>query len=125
MNARFSSFLLLACMIAAAGCAPKADPRKPVEEVRAEAAAMNMRQLESAARSYAKAAKARRDKLSKATEELKKLPPKDLLSEKSRAARERASALGTEAGELMARHQIYVQKLGEIGGNPDKVKIPE
>lgn len=119
------SAALIFSMMVLAGCGPKADARKPVEQVQAEAAGMKVSQLESAAKAYARAVQAKRGELEKVTEELKKLPPKDLLSEKSHAIRERASALGTEAGELIKRYDIYARRLKELGGDVSKVKIPE
>lgn len=107
------------------GCAKKADPHKPIEQVKSEAQSMSVKDLEQTAQAYARAVNVKKSELGKVTEELKKLSPKDLLSEKSKAIKAQASAIGSEIGELTGRYEIYARKFAEKGGDLSRIKITE
>lgn len=126
MRLSLTSFVILMIAVSAAtGCGKKADAHKPVQQVRAEAEKMSVSDLQKTARAYAEAVRAKKSELAKVTEDLKKLSPKDLLSEKSKTIKDKASALGDEIGELTGRYEIYARKFTEKGGDVTKIKIAE
>ncbi len=84
---------------------------------------MSASDLEKTAQAYAKEISVKKTELGKVTEELKKLSPKDLLSEKSQSIKERASRIGSEVGELTGRYDVYVRRFAEKGGDLSRIKI--
>lgn len=115
--------VLLTLIFCVCGCGKKADLHKPIEQVKAEAQSMSASDLEKTARAYAKEITAKKTELGKVTEELKKLSPKDLLSEKSKSIKERASRVGSEIGELTGRYDVYARKFAEKGGDLSRISI--
>ncbi len=126
MKRQVQFFAVLALAVfAAAGCGKKADAHKPIEQVQAEAQKMSASDLQGTAQAYAKAITAKKSELDKVTDELKKLSPKDLLSEKSKSIKERISSVSNEAGELSKRYEIYAREFQQKGGDLSKIKIAE
>lgn len=123
-NIQFLAILVLAAF-AAAGCGKKADAHKPIEQVQAEAQKMSASDLQSTAQAYAKEITAKKSELNKVTDELKKLSPKDLLSEKAKSIKERISSVSNDAGELSKRYEIYARELQQKGGDLSKIKIEQ
>lgn len=115
--------ILLTLVLCAYGCGKKTDLHKPIEQVKAEAQTMSSSDLEKTAQAYAKEISVRKNELGKVTEELKKLSPKDLLSEKSKSIKERASRIGSEVGELTGRYDVYARKFAEKGGDLSRIKL--
>lgn len=115
--------VLLTLAFCVYGCGKKADLHKPIEQVKAEAQSMSASDLEKTAQAYAKEINAKKTELGKVTEELKKLSPKDLLSEKSKSIKDRASRIGSEIGELTGRYDVYARKFSEKGGDLSRIKL--
>lgn len=123
MNQTSVLAVLLTLVLCAYGCGKKTDLNKPIEQVKAEAQTMSAAELEKTAQAYVREINRKKAELGKVTEELKKLSPKDLLSEKSKSIKERASRIGSEAGELTGRYDVYARKFAEKGGDLSRIKL--
>jgi len=115
--------VLLMFALCAYGCGKKTDLHKPIEQVKSEVQSMSASDLEKTAQAYAKEISVKKAELGKVTDELKKLSPKDLLSEKSKSIKERASRIGSEIGELTGRYDVYARKFSEKGGDLARIKL--
>ena len=118
MNRNFQLLAVLTLVVfTVVGCGKKADANKPIEQVKTEAQAMSAADLQKTAEAYAKEITSKKSEMTKTSEELKKLSPKDLLGEKAKSIKDRISALGSEASELTKRYEIYAREYKAKGGD--------
>ena len=113
----------LALGVGLAGCSKKADTNKPIEQIQKEVEGMNLSQLESNARVYANEIQGKQGEVAKVLEQVKSIPPTELLGEKAKKLRDDASAIKNEISALTQRYNIYANKFKEMGGDVSKIKI--
>lgn len=124
MKIRNIALGMFVCVLAAStGCAKKADPNKPIDQIKKEVQTMSAADLESTAAAYVKEIKAQRAELNKITDEMKGLSIKEIFSDKSKSIKNRLTKVQTKAGALLERYQIYVNKLNEKGADLSKVQL--
>jgi len=124
MKFRFSALcLLITAMVFTFGCAKKADPNKPIDQIKAEVEKMSVNDLQATAQAYAKEIKATQVEVDKVKEKFKGMSPMDLFGEKGKGIREQATKLASEVSELTKRYTIYADKLRAKGGDLSKIKI--
>ncbi len=115
--------LLALCSLALTGCAKKADEKKPISEVEAEAEKMSPDELRSMALKYKEAIMAKRADVEKMTAELKKIPVTEMLGEKAKGLKTDIDNLNESVSALKARFDIYYNTLKEKGGDVTDLKI--
>ncbi|MFA6600184.1 MAG: hypothetical protein WC352_05045 [Candidatus Omnitrophota bacterium] len=115
--------LVMALSVFAFGCGKKADINKPIDKIQAEVQKMSVGDLEKSARAYADAIKVRQADVSKVSEQLKALSPKELFSGKAKSIRDEAAAITRDVNALTQRYEIYARKFLEKGGDMAKIKI--
>ncbi|OGW81906.1 MAG: hypothetical protein A3G33_05365 [Omnitrophica bacterium RIFCSPLOWO2_12_FULL_44_17] len=105
------------------GCAKKVDTTKSIEQITADVQKMAKADLETMAQAYVTQIKAKQADFNKVRDQLKSIPPAELLGEKSKAVRNELSKLSREVSELAKRYNIYANKYKEVGGDPTKIQI--
>ena len=104
--------LLVASLFVFTGCGKKkADPAKPVAEVKAEAAKMDAAQLKEMVASYADALNAKKADVEKIMAELKKVPIADMTGDKAKNMKADIDAVNKTIAALNERMKIYASKL--------------
>ncbi|TFG50340.1 MAG: hypothetical protein E4H40_01535 [Candidatus Brocadiia bacterium] len=109
------SVIAIGCLVLA-GCGKKTDESKPVAEVKAEAAKMDVAQLKKMAEQYKAAIVARKADIEKVTAKLKDIPVTEM-GEKAKAIQADIEKLKTLVTALKERFEIYYQQLKEKGGD--------
>jgi len=115
--------LLALCVPGLTGCAKKADEKKPISEVRAEAEKMSVDELRSMALKYKEAIMAKRADVAKITAELKEIPVTEMLGEEAKGLKADIDNLNESVSALKARFDIYYDTLKEKGGDVTGLKI--
>jgi hypothetical protein len=115
--------LLVVCFLALVGCGKKADEKKPISEVKAEAEEMSPDELRSMALKYKEAIMAKRADVEKITAELKKIPITEMLGKEAKGLKTDIDNLNESVSALKARFEIYYNKLKEKGGDVTDLKI--
>ena len=110
-----SIFVLFLLVIS--GCGKKADENKPISEVQAEAAKMNVEQLRQMATSYKTALASRQAEVDKLVTKLKEIPVTQMLGEESKKLKGDIDNLTKSTSALQERFGIYYNALKEKGGN--------
>jgi len=103
------------------GCAKSADPARPLEKVRKEAASMSAGDLETNAKLYASAIRSEKAGIMKIQEQIRKLPMDQVFNNKKMI--HDIAATGRRAEALFERYQIYAKAFQEKGGDLSKVQI--
>jgi hypothetical protein len=99
------------------GCGKKADENKPISEVKAEAAKMNVEQLRQMATSYKTALASKQAEVDKLVTKLKEIPVTQILGEESKKLKGDIDNLTKSTSALQERFGIYYNALKEKGGN--------
>jgi hypothetical protein len=99
------------------GCGKKADENKPISEVKAEAAKMNVEQLRQMATTYKNALASKQAEVDKLVVKLKEIPATQMLGEQSKQLKGDIDNLTKSASALKERFGIYYDALKEKGGN--------
>jgi len=106
--------LLLISLFAFIGCGKKkADPNKPVTEVKAEADKMDVTQLKEMVASYKETFKAKEAEVNKLMVELKKVPLAKMVGEEAKDLKADIDSLNKAIAALNERMKIYTDKLAE------------
>jgi TolA-binding protein len=113
--------VLLCAAALPVGCSQKADPRRPLEKVRQEAASMNAAQLELRARAYVDEIEKQRAEIQKIQEKIRKMPLDKVFD--NNFLQNDIKKIGRKAEALFERYLIYVNALKEKGGDLDKVRL--
>ncbi len=120
----FVPFLMcLAIAVIGTGCGKKADPNKPIDQVKAEVEKMSVSDLEATARAYAKEIAAKKGKVDEIQAKLKGLSPMEVLGEKGSKIRDEAAQVATQVSALTERYEVYASKFQQSGGDLSKIKI--
>jgi PBP1b-binding outer membrane lipoprotein LpoB len=115
--------LVLATSLLVFGCAKKADPNKPIDQIQKEVQNMSVSDLQSNALAYVDAIKAKKGEVTKVSDQLKALSPKELFSDKAKTIRDQAASVTKEVNALTQRYEIYAKKFAEKGGDMAKIKL--
>ncbi len=104
-------------LLSISGCGKKADENKPISEVQAEAAKMNVEQLRQMATTYKNALAAKQTEVDKLVTKLKEIPVTQMLGEESKKLKGDIDNLTKSTSALKERFGIYYNALKEKGGN--------
>jgi hypothetical protein len=113
---------LLMCVLGVQSCgksgggSQKADENKPVAEIKAEAAKLDVEQLRAVALKYKDALMAKEDEVKKLTDTLAKIPITEKLGKEAQALSADISDLGKSVSALKERFQIYYDEIKKKGG---------
>jgi len=110
-------------MVLIAGCGSKPDSQKPIDQVRTEAEKMNLSQLESTAKSYAKEIQKQSAGMEEIQAKLRQLKPTELFSDKAKSIKDEASKVASEVSGLTDRYNVYAQQFQKAGGDLSKIKL--
>ena len=117
----FPVFLLILACIPFAGCAKKADSKRPIEKIQKEVVAMPLAELEVRASDYAAAIRAKKAEIEKIQKQIQKMPMEKVFNDKSMARH--ITEIGREGEALFERYRINAQAFQEKGGDPSKIQI--
>ncbi len=115
--------ILASLFILVSGCAKKADPNKPIEQIQADVQKMSVSDLEANAKVYADAILAKKGEVEKVSDQMKQLKITELMGDKAKVLRDQLSKIGTDVSALTQRYDIYAKKYQELGGDVSKIKI--
>lgn len=115
--------LLAASTMALVGCGKKADEKKDIGRVRAEAEKMSATQLNDMATKYKDAIMAKKADVEKMAARLKEIPVAELLGEKAKQIKAEIDKLNGSISALKERFDVYYNKLKEKGGDVTALKI--
>jgi len=111
--------LLVANLFVFASCGKKkANPNKPVTEVKAEAEKMDAKQLQGMVDSYTEAINAKKADVEKIMAKLKKVPITEMVGEDAKALKADIDAVNKSLAALSERMKIYADKLKEKSVEP-------
>lgn len=106
--------LLVVSLFAFTGCGKKkADPNKPVDQVKAEADKMDAKQLQQMVDSYQEALNAKKVDVEKIVADLKKVPLTEMAGDKAKAFTANIDSVNKTIAALNERMKIYADKLAE------------
>jgi len=111
---------LIVCLVTFIGCKGKGggvDTTKPVGEIKAEAAKMNVAQLQATAGKYQKALESNLKEVQGVMEKLKAVPVTKMLGEEAKGLKGDIDDLSKAAGALRERLQVYVDQLKAKGAD--------
>lgn len=117
------SLMLAVFLLLLSGCGKKADENKPISEVQAEAAKMNVQDLKAMAMSYKDAIEAKKVDVENLAAKLKGIPVAQLLGEKAKQLKADIDSLNKSLSALKERFQIYYDQLKAKGGDLSGLQI--
>jgi archaellum component FlaC len=123
MNKLFPLAVLVLTLAVFQGCAKKADPNKPIDQIQQEVQAMSKSDLEGNAKAYVNEITARKSELDKIGDQLKSLSPTEIFGDKAKGIKDQLSKVQTELSALTQRYEIYAKKYQEVGGDLSAIKI--
>lgn len=115
--------LLAGCLLGLAGCGKKADTKKSIADIQAEASKMNAEQLRAKAMEYKDAIVAKKAELEKVTAKLKEIPITQQMGTEAKALHTDIANLSKAMADLTERFQVYYNKLQEAGGDTSGLEI--
>jgi len=115
--------MLAVFLLLLSGCGKKADENKPISEVQAEAAKMNVQDLKAMAMSYKDAIEAKKVDVENLAAKLKGIPVAQLLGEKAKQLKADIDSLNKSLSALKERFQIYYDQLKAKGGDLSGLQI--
>ena len=106
--------LLVTSLFVFSGCGKKkADPNKPVDQVKAEAAKMDAKELQQMVNSYTEALAGKKTEVEKIVIELKKVPLTEMAGEKAKSFTANIDSVNKSIAALNERMKIYSDALAE------------
>ncbi len=105
--------VLLCCALVMPGCAKKADETKPIEDVKAEAAEMDVDELEEMVEVYKDALAEKEEEVKKLADELKEIPITELTGDKAKGLTADIDEIKDSVSALTERMEIYAKQLKE------------
>lgn len=123
MKKNLLSLMLVVPLLFLAGCGKKADENKPIGEVQAEAAKMNVQDLKAMAMKYKDAVEAKKADVEKLAAKLKEIPVAQLLGEQAKQLNADIDNLNKSLSALKERFQIYYDQLKAKGGDLSGLQI--
>ena len=118
----FGCLLVLSSLVLC-GCGDKADASKPVSEVEAEAATMDVAKLTSMAMAYKDAISAKKGDIDEVMAQFKKVPVAEMVGEDAKGLKADIDVLTKDISALKERFEIYYNKLKEKGGDLSGLEI--
>ena len=115
--------MIAGCLLGFAGCGKKADENKPIADVQAEAAKMNVEQLKAKAMEYKEALVAKKAEIEKVAAKLKEIPITEQLGTEAKSLQADIANLNKSVTALTERFQVYYNKLKEMGGDISGLEI--
>jgi outer membrane murein-binding lipoprotein Lpp len=115
--------LLCGCVLGFAGCSKKADADKPIADVQAEAAKMDVAQLKAKAIEYKDAIVAKKAEIEKVADKLKAIPIAEQMGAEAKKLQAEVADLNKAVAALTERFQVYYNKLKEMGGDVSGLEI--
>jgi uncharacterized coiled-coil DUF342 family protein len=109
--------MIAGCLVGFAGCGKKADESKPIADVQAEAAKMNVEQLKAKAMEYKDALVAKKAEIEKVVAKLQEIPLTEKLGDEAKSLQADIGNLNKSVAALTERFQVYYNKLKEMGGD--------
>lgn len=103
--------LLLVGALVIGGCGKKADPNKPLEEIKAEAAKMDAGQLQAMVDAYEKALKSKEGEMKALADKIKEIPVTEMMGDDAKKLKADAAKLAESAKALGARLEVYDKAL--------------
>ena len=114
---------LLICVLGLPGCGKetgsgpqKVDENKPIAEIKAEAAKMDVEQLRAIAKKYKDALVAKQAEVKKLTDSLAKIPLTEKLGKEAQALTADIDNLMKSVNALSGRFQVYYDQIKAKGG---------
>ena len=123
MRKTLLSLILTVSLLLLSGCGKKADENKPLGEVQAEAAKMNVQDLKAMAMKYKDAVEAKKADVEKLAAKLKEIPVAQLLGEQAKQLNADIDNLNKSLSALKERFQIYYDQLKAKGGDLSGLQI--
>ena len=121
---------LLMCVLLLPGCGKetgsgpqKVDENKPITEIKAEAAKMDVEQLRSIAMKYKDALMARQAEIKKVTDSLAKIPLTEKLGKEAQALTADIDNLMKSVNALSERFQVYYDQIKAKGGEVEDLSL--
>jgi hypothetical protein len=105
------------------GCGKKADEKKPIAEVKAEAEKMSVKDLRSMATAYKGAITDKKAEVEKLAAKLKEIPLAEKVGEKAKNLSSSIDSLNKSVSALTERYKIYYNRLKEEGGDVSGLEI--
>lgn len=109
--------IFMVCLIAVgimlAGCGSGVSEDKPMAEVKAEAQAMDVNQLQAVVDKYKKAIEAKQPEIQKLQAKLKKIPISQIMGDEAKGIKEDISAVTDSIRALTDRMRVYASKLAK------------
>ena len=99
------------------GCGSQVDENKPVDQVKAEAQQMDVGRLRDTAMSYQKAIQAKMAHVDKIREQLKKIPPLELMGDEVKSLKQELVVAAESINALKDRFRIYYNQLKQMDGD--------
>lgn len=123
--AKYLMVLSLAILltVAIAGCAKESDESKPAEDVKTEAAEMNVDQLRSEALNYKKLILAKQDEITKVSDKIKEISPANLLGEEAKQLKDELAQINKSLNTLKDKFQVYYDQIKEKDGDLTGLEI--
>jgi hypothetical protein len=127
--------LLILYSLSVFGCGKKEEPQpgagtdttldesKPLSQVKAEAEKMDVDQLKATATKYKEAIEAKEAQVDKLAQDLMKAAIADKASDKMKELNAQMAKINESVEALVARFQIYVEKLKEKGGDTSGLEL--
>ncbi len=114
---------IASCVLGLAGCGKKADESKPIADVQAEAAKMDVAQLKAKAMEYKDALVAKTAEIEKVAAKLTAIPVTEQLGTEAKSLKADIENLNKSVAALTERFQVYYNKLKEMGGDVSGLEI--
>lgn len=111
------------CVFALPGCGKKADEKKPIAEVKAEAEKMSVKDLRAMATAYKGAITGKKAEVEKLAAKYADIPLAEKLDEKAKNLGSNIDSLNKSVSALTERYKIYYNKLKEKGGDVSGLEI--
>ena len=105
------------------GCGKKADPKKPIDQVKTEAEKMSAKDLEATAKAYVQEIAAKKTEVREVTSQVKSLSPSELFGDKAKNLKDEISRIVSDVSALTERYEIYARKYQELGGDLSNIKV--
>jgi predicted small lipoprotein YifL len=124
MKKTIISLLALALCLTLPSCGKKgADATKPIDQIKAEVAKMDVSQLHDMALSYKDTILSKQTDLEKVTTKLKTINPTELLGAKAVDLKKQMADIERSVSALKERFEIYYDQLKQKGGNLTGLEI--
>ena len=112
----FSMFIIF-------GCGKKADEKKPLNEVKAEAAEMDVDDLREMALEYKETIQANLEEVGKIKNKIKEIPLKEMFGDQAKKLRQELEPIIKSINELKQRFWVYYSELKKKSGDLNGLEL--